>query len=222
VNDPALRGIVREYRKLRGRLQFWCDGVVSALKNDPVIKKLKPILLKGRLKEPKRLKDKVVRKHDPDERPICRENLVDEIEDLAGVRLVVAQKGHVARVVERVSGLGDEGVWSILGENHYVWHPDELKEVEGLGLTADAKEFPYCSRHFILAPWGASYDTPNLVKCELQVRTVLEEAIFENDHRIRYSGKANAGEVEETLKYLVETLEVCDAQLARVYEKVGI
>lgn len=113
---------------------------------------------------PNSLREKLVEKYDPINRPITKENFIHEIEDLAGIRLVVCQKGHISKVINRLRSMAEEG------------------------LTIERKSSSYCSRHFILAS-TTEFDSDNLIKYELQVRTILEEAMFENVHRFFFTKK---------------------------------
>ena len=198
-------------------MKLWKDAVVSALEKDPVIKEeLRPILVKGRIKDEESLTDKLRRKHEPEFREITPENLFNEIEDAVGVRLVVAQKAHVSRAVTRIRQLAKQGAWKIVDEVHYAWHPEEIREVEREGQKAETKPSAYCSRHFIIIRSDVDVDAEHLVKCELQVRTILEEAIFENDHRIRYN-RRHSEVAAKVLARLAELLETADRLLADVY-----
>jgi ppGpp synthetase/RelA/SpoT-type nucleotidyltranferase len=216
VPAPDLDGIVERFREERPLLASWCDYVVSLLSNDADVGQLRPITVKGRLKDEQSLKEKVIEKHSGS-RVITPRTLFHEIEDLAGARIVLAQKRHVSHVVARVNAHAQEGTWDIVGQKHYVWHPDEVQEVEHAGVDAEHKPFAYCSRHFILARPGTDYDSDHVIKCELQVRTVLEEAMFENDHRIRYK-KKHARFTSTVLSRLSEILQSADQFLADAYD----
>jgi len=216
--DLDLDGIRKVFNDRKYELERWKENVVSAITSDPVLQKeLRPIFVKGRVKDEESLIEKVTDKHDPTYRVISPENLFVEIEDLVGVRLVVAQKAHIRKAIARIRVLEMQGVWTIVDEVHYGWHPDEILEIERDGIDAETKPSAYCSRHFILSQHGDDFESEDLVKCELQVRTVLEEAIFENDHRIRYK-KSHGAFTGKVLARLAEILETADRLLVDAYE----
>ena len=63
----------------------------------------------------------------------------------------------------------------------YTWDPEFKAILEGLGFQVEFKESLYTSVHYILRN---SNDSP--VRCELQVRTLFEEAWGELDHWMNY------------------------------------
>lgn len=213
AEEPDYDGIIDRFRKERHRLQTWRAHVEAAIGYDEIISELKPIILKGRLKDETSLCDKVLRKHDPPNRAITPENLLLEIEDLVGVRLVLAQKNHVPVAIDRIRALP---LIRVADEIHYVWHPEEVSRLEKEGVNAETKESGYCSRHLILCPTNSNIELDEYVNCEVQVRTLLEEAIFENDHRIRYKRKHGL-RTAQTLTRLAQLLETADLWLADAY-----
>ena len=214
TKDPDYQGILDRFRKEHHRLQTWRAYIESAIKYDELISSgLKPIILKGRLKDESSLRDKVRRKHAPPDRVITPENLLIEIEDLVGVRLVLAQKNHIPTALNRIRALP---MVRVVDAIHYVWHPEEVARVEEEGLDAEVKDSGYCSRHLILCPLNTDIESDDYVTCEVQVRTVLEESIFENDHRIRYKQK-HGPMTAQMLTRLAQLLETADLWLADAY-----
>lgn len=214
VLEPDYKSILARFRQEQQRLQVWRTYIETAIKHDPVIwQNLKPVILKSRIKDESSLLEKVALKHDPPGRIITPHNLLHEIEDLAGVRLVLAQKNHVPIALDRIRNLP---LVRVRDEVHYVWHPDEVAQVRREGYATQTKESGYCSRHLILSPPVDDFESEEFVTCEVQVRTLLEEAIFENDHRIRYKRKIGNA-TSKILTRLAELLETADQILADAY-----
>ena len=209
--------ILATYDLHKPSLERWAEEVAGWLRDNSTIRQMQPILIKHRLKDRIRLADKIYRKYDFDHRPISPASLLEEVEDLAGVRLVVAHKRQVMGSVKAVEALAATGAWEIVNEDHYVWHPEERMQLIEDGQDPQSKESAYCSRHFILEKPRFEWAPVLPTRCELQIRTVLEEAIFENDHRLRYSG--HPGPDLTILTRLAEMLEVADQMLSDAYEK---
>lgn len=211
---PDYNGIIKRFSEARPELQTWSESVQSILRNDKLIaESLEPAIIKGRVKSEASLRKKVRKKHSPPDRVITPTNLLHEIEDLCGVRVVLAHKQHVPLIIERIQNLTQ---FQVISEHHYVWHPEEVRSVERSGISAESKETSYCSRHFIVCQPGVDLDADNIIKCEIQVRTLLEEAIFENEHRVVYKGRP--GPITSlVMTRLVQLLETSDLLLADLY-----
>lgn len=213
---PDIDGIIARYQAEYDRIAAWAASIQTMLQEDDVIQDLRPILIKRRMKSVDSLSDKIRRKHNPPEVLLSPDSLLAEIEDLSGVRLVLAHKQQIAIAVDAIRKRSPED-WEVAEEKHYVWHPDELFQVAKGGTKPTTKNTGYCSRHFILVRPGTSVDETRKIKCELQIRTIMEEAIFENEHRIRYKG----GHLPFTgviLTRLAELLESCDHLLDDAYK----
>lgn len=208
--------IVDYYREHLPQINIHLDHVIDVLKRDPVLVELRP-LLTSRVKDPERLADKVRTKRDPENREITPESLLQNIEDLAGARMILHHRADVTTATARLEHLAEAGEWSIVDRQFY----------PPFGREADARKDPtvrrwsevterpgYSSRHFILAPKSAATD----VRCELQVRTVLEEAIYENQRRLVYGRPDASVHVTEVMRFLSELCAAGDALLERCYE----
>jgi ppGpp synthetase/RelA/SpoT-type nucleotidyltranferase len=209
--------LISAYKKKRPMVRAWMQNVVNILENDHVIVEVaRPLIIKSRVKDDRSFAIKARNRHDPETRPISAANFIAEITDLSGVRLVLAQKQDVALACSRIRELAEEGNWMILETENYVWHPDEVKQVRSTGEEAKTKETSYCSRHFILVRRDDATDEEVRPRCELQVRTILEEAIWENDKRLRHK-KRYAKHTGIVLSRLAQFLETADQLLVDIY-----
>jgi ppGpp synthetase/RelA/SpoT-type nucleotidyltranferase len=133
--------------------------------------------VKGRLKDIDHLKDKLQRKQD-----ITPENFFDRVTDLAGVRvlhLFPSQFGAIHSHIKK--RLGND--W-ILHEppKAYTWDPETSKFFSELDIEVAHKESYYTSVHYVVKP----NNPQSFARCEIQVRTLLEEVWGEIDHGINY------------------------------------
>lgn len=138
-------------------------------------------IVKYRVKDPEHLIDKVIRKKKDNQKLITKENYLKEIDDFIGLRILHLFKNDWEEISKAVME------HYVLKEAPVCYHrkgDDEkyLKRCEELGITPKEKEAGYRSIHFIAKVpfFGAEF------KCEIQVRTIFEEAWSEIDHLVRY------------------------------------
>ena len=216
--QPDMRAILQKYSKLKPDFEKWLRKVMDSLEATPEIKKLKP-LFKSRIKSPKSLAKKVKINYDPITQPISSDNLTFEIEDLCGLRMIVPHKGCLAGVDQCIRSREGED-WRVTATKYYAWHEKEVKELIDLGQEPMSKESIYCSRHYILTPPTAE-TYREAIKCELQVRTILEEALFENEHEIRYKN-CHHQVITELFQYMAQIFEVHDQVIKSAYDWADI
>ena len=152
LTKDEISKIILAFNEKKPELQIWLDNVSSLLKNSPSLNKLEPYTIKSRVKDEASLRKKIQEKHDIENRPITPETLFHEIEDLAGIRIVLDYKTLVFKAVECLEDLEKANKIRIKERTDYIWHPEEVKIVEASGGIVSTKESGYCSRHFILCP----------------------------------------------------------------------
>jgi len=154
--------------------------------------------VKSRLKDVTHLEEKLKRKWlELDPTP---ENLFEKITDFAGVRVLhlhTAQFGDIHRaIMKHIS----DGFW-VLKEDPvaYSWDPEATAYFEGLGLNSVLRETYYTSIHYVVKPHSRTDLT-----CEIQVRTLFEEAWGEIDHALNYPSKTENLACKEQLRVLAK------------------
>ena len=222
MSDQNISGIVQACLNRSEDLDSWGERILSILQNDDVVQSRNPVFLKKKIKDEESIRDKIKRVHNSATRNITPENVLNEISDLVGARLVMATKKDITPVVERLEKLNENNKFSISNEKHYAWHPEEFLSLKEKGKNVMSKNVGYCSRHFILVPAGLPINDDDYLKCELQLRTALEEAMFENDHRVRHRiDKGNPESMEVTtsiMKRISQLLQVADRMLSDAYD----
>lgn len=137
--------------------------------------------VKYRVKDPEHLVDKAIRKKKEANRSITKENLLVEVDDIIGFRILHLFKNDM------------ESIFSVIkekftfNEEPVVYHRkgDDsgfLERCKQLGIETREKEAGYRSIHCI--PITSFLNQQ--IKIELQIRTVFEEAWSEIDHLVRY------------------------------------
>lgn len=121
---------------------------------------------------------------------INSKNYQDEINDILGMRIICFCHSDVEKVAEYLSSLNKEG------KLKFVCGP-EKKQPPLLWITnpkeeaieiKDIQYSGYSSIHYVIKPGKASTIPKELssLRCEIQVRTILEDAWGEIDHKYRY------------------------------------
>lgn len=137
--------------------------------------------VKYRIKNPSHLVDKIIRKKKEQGRVITKDNFMDEIDDLIGFRIMHLFKTDwesiYSQIKEKYESKETPVAYHRVGDDkHFI---ERCKE---LGLETKEKEGGYRSVHYI-----ARFPFLNTqLKCEIQIRTLFEEAWSEIDHRVRY------------------------------------
>lgn len=154
--------------------------------------------VKSRLKDPDHLRDKIRRKWE--DGPLTPDSLFTRITDLAGVRVIHLCSQQFAAIHAAISEHIANGHWALAEPPvAYSWDPEATDYFQGLGLDAKLRESYYTSIHYVVRPHQLSH-----LSCEIQVRTLFEEAWGEIDHAINYPQKTDIVACAEQLRVLAK------------------
>jgi ppGpp synthetase/RelA/SpoT-type nucleotidyltranferase len=124
--------------------------------------------------------------------------LLKSVTDLAGVRVLHLYQAQFAQIHTVIQTQIDRGDWCLHEDPvAYTWDPESSDFFKNLGLQTKVKESFYTSIHYVLKPRA---DSP--LCCELQVRTLFEEAWGEIDHGINYPRPTSTLTCREQLRVL--------------------
>jgi ppGpp synthetase/RelA/SpoT-type nucleotidyltranferase len=138
--------------------------------------------VKYRIKDPEHLIDKIIRKKIDDNREVTKENFLEEFDDFIGFRILHLFKTDWEPIYETIKSKYESK------ETPVAYHRDGddpafIQKCKDLGLEPKVKKAGYRSIHFIAKfPFFAGGN----FKCEIQIRTLFEEAWSEIDHLVRY------------------------------------
>jgi len=184
--------------------------------------RLKPLIhsVRWRVKDASHLKHKLIRKTlappkpgKPPEEPITAENLLDRVEDLAGVRILhlhTSQFKSINKVL--LDALQDQN-WLVTGPEANTWDDEYRDFFKKMGVKTISRESLYTSVHYILKTNAASH-----FKCELQVRTLAEEVWGEVSHTIDYPDPTESVACKEQLKVLARLSSSCIRLVDSIFE----
>ena len=164
--------------------EFFCRRILALLEGNPQldVAGLNCVhSIRFRKKSRASIRDKCQRKAEKGV-AVHEGNCHSEIEDYFGVRLLHLHFDQLPVIHSFLAEQSEKGEF-IFGEKPraYTWDPEFKAILEGLGFQVEFKDSLYTSVHYILRN---SADSP--VRCELQVRTLFEEAWGELDHWMNY------------------------------------
>lgn len=153
----------------------------------------------SRVKSP----DSIVKKMKNKNVELTYRNLIDNINDIAGVRIICTTKDDIFLIRDLISNL--VGV-KILKEKDYVTYP---------------KKSGYSSYHILVdVPINVGRDIVN-VKIEIQVRTKVMDLWASIEHDIKYKTKNKISKkVSDELVACAKKLDKIDNQLSKMYLKL--
>ncbi|MBW1250258.1 (p)ppGpp synthetase [Pseudomonas tolaasii] len=193
--------LISEYRKQKHLFGFFLEHVKGAFLNSPSLNTGVPSLVhsvKSRLKDEAHLEGKIARKRD-DGRIITADNLFDEVTDFAGLRVLHLYQNQFSGIHEFIMKKVKSKAWKLLEKPiAYTWDPESVEYFKTFKIRTSIKSSYYTSVHYLIAP---ANEEGNL-SCEIQVRTLFEEAWGEIDHSINYPYKTEVVASVEQLRVL--------------------
>lgn len=178
--DLDVDELVEAYVRAQPQIEWWGRAVLSAVDLAPSLKHCVHSL-RFRLKDPKHLRDKIIRKRKEDPtRRITLQTLFEQIEDLAGIRILHLYKSDLVPIHKY---LMEAREWSICGKPvAYNWDDQFSHIFTELGdIDVKKKASLYTSVHYVVS--NRSPQSPDGFRCEIQVRTLIEESWGEIDHQ---------------------------------------
>jgi ppGpp synthetase/RelA/SpoT-type nucleotidyltranferase len=195
--------LVNIYSEKEFEFSQFLEGVYVFFNQNPILNSGNlPVIhsIKKRLKDKEHLKEKIARKKGS-KKDISEENFFDSVTDLAGIRVLHLHKTQFETIHNEIMEKVDNGDWKLVEEPKAMsWDPESIEYYEKLGIKTDRRDTYYTSVHYIIAP----NNPKNIVKCEIQVRTLFEEIWGEIDHNINYPKKTNSVACQEQLKVLTK------------------
>ncbi|OHY54398.1 RelA/SpoT domain-containing protein [Shewanella algae] len=193
--------IINVVNENMSRYEMISDKVLSVIQRDPIINKLTHST-KTRFKDFSHLDEKITRKNldasANGKELITPENVLSRITDIAGIRLIHLHMGQFVEIHNALNRYVSDGeLFLHEPPKAYSWDPEYVNVFKSLNINAEQKESFYTSVHYL---FKARED--HEFTCELQVRTLFEEAWGEIDHMVNYPNKSESLAVTEQLKVL--------------------
>lgn len=202
ITDAEVTALVDAYRDKKRLFELFLKSVESAFLTKADLNTGTPTVvhsIRARLKEESHLADKIKRK-DAEGRLLTAENLFSEITDLAGLRVLHLYQAQFSRIDAFIRSRVQAKAWRLREKPvAYTWDPESQVYFKAFKIRTELKPSYYTSVHYLIAP---ANDEDDAVCCEVQVRTLFEEAWGEIDHAINYPVKTEKLANVEQLRVL--------------------
>jgi ppGpp synthetase/RelA/SpoT-type nucleotidyltranferase len=147
-------------------------------------------------------------------RTITAQNFFDQVDDLAGVRVLTVYRPDFVAVHDFISR---DQRWLVRKAEAFAWHPDDVDRLSKVGLTVRGPKVNgdlYTSVHYTVVQGSST------IACEIQVRSVHLEGWGEVDHRLRYPEKDPGPAATQMLRLLNNVTVLADS-LAHAAREAG-
>lgn len=190
--------VIADYRKLQPLYQRLVEEVLFIIEQNVFFPEVKIVSIQGRSKEPDSLRDKIKRKK--------YTSPLEEITDLAGVRVVCNYEPNLSVIGEFV-------------RQNFLVH-EHIDKAHTLGVD----RMGYHGSHYVVSLGnrysGARYDKIKELKCEIQIRTVLQDAWALISHHLVYKDEATIPErLRRDLNNVASLLEIAQGVFDTVRDK---
>lgn len=171
--------------------------------------------VKGRVKTYDSLEEKIRRKK------ICVQSEADiknRITDLVGIRLLYLVGEHFERIHEYIMSLVETGVLVLCETPQaYTYDSDYEDTYTELGILVKTKESRYTSVHYTVKLQGVSDFC-----CEIQVRSLFEEAWGEIDHLVNYPEKSKDRACRKHLRELSKLVQKSNKLVDKIIAQANL
>ncbi|MEQ8407556.1 MAG: (p)ppGpp synthetase [Gammaproteobacteria bacterium] len=194
--------LVAEYEREKILIDSFLQAVLSDMQNTDT---LGPLVhsYRFRLKDPTHLADKLERKiikckENDSAFNVTSDNLFEEINDLAGIRILHLYTAQISELDPILRELFCQKNYELIeGPFARTWDNESKAFFNENNIDTEESETLYTSVHYVIAS-----NTRRRMTCEIQVRTLSEEVWGEVDHKLNYPHKTDSLPCSEQLKVL--------------------
>lgn len=189
------RSILCPYEQAVKELTVKFEHIITEHKQNDLYSPIE--LVKGRVKSISSILEKMQRKHIPMER------MEDEVEDIAGIRIICQFEEDIDTVASIIQKRKD---MEIKSEKNYLKH---------------IKESGYRSYHLIIYYTVETYEGPKRIQAELQIRTMAMDFWATIEHSLQYKYKGDMPEhVTERLIKAADAINLLDREMSSVRSEI--
>ncbi len=157
--------------------------------------------IKFRIKKPKSIAEKLIRKGFP----ITLESVSENLSDVAGVRVICSFIEDIYTIAKMLT------------------NQDDIRLLEVKDYIKNPKENGYRSFHMIIEIPVFFSDEKRYMKVEVQIRTMAMDFWASLEHQVKYKRDvANAEEISNRLKECAELIAATDAEMQNIAHAIEI
>ncbi len=213
-----ITSLVKLYVEKQDLFERFAKQVFALLGDHKLLKELIHSL-KYRVKDPEHLQTKLVRKAKEAIRGkisfnINNSNLFSEIDDLAGVRLLHLHTTQMKDIDKALREIIDEEQYTLIsGPVANTWDNEYRDFFKNLSMEINERDTMYTSVHYVIGS-NNKYQT----RCEIQVRTLMEEVWGEVSHTIDYPVETESIACREQIKVLARVTSSCTRLVDSIFK----
>ncbi len=152
----------------------------------------------SRIKTPKSILNKMKRKN----YELNYKNLVQNIDDIAGIRISCPLKTDIFTIKELIERVED------------------IRVIEEKDYISSPKESGYSAYHLIVEVPIEFKDKEIYIKCEIQIRTMAMDFWATTEHKMRYKSKKKISWLDsKKLTWYAKIINILDTKLSNLYAK---
>lgn len=180
-------------REVKTKLEVLNDELSVKNQRNPIE------MIKSRVKKPMSIVEKLQRKG----LPISLEAMVDNLDDVAGIRVICSFVDDIYDVADMLIRQDDIKVIAV---KDYIKHP---------------KENGYRSYHMIIEIPVFFSDRKKPMRVEVQIRTIAMDFWASLDHQLKYKKEViNEAEISEELRQCAEVIAQTDQKMYEIRQKI--
>ncbi len=151
-----------------------------------------------RIKTPESIINKMEKKH----YEVSFKNIIDNIDDVAGIRIACPVKGDIYSVIDIIKKLPN------------------IEVIEMKDYIAKPKKSGYSGYHLIIQTPVEIDDQKVPVKVEIQVRTMAMDFWATNEHKVRYKSEKKLSKLDsKKLTAYAKLINIIDDKIMEIYHK---
>ncbi len=208
---------VKRFESKRSEFDLLAKNLLSSLTENDT---LRPLIhsTKLRTKDPDHLRHKLERIalqaiNQPKPFNIDESNLFTNIDDLAGVRLLHLHTKQMLQINPAIQAILDEFKYKLVKKPvAYTWDIENKRFFEQIGIRTVHRDTLYTSVHYVVEA-----NRRTKMRCEIQVRTLMEEVWSEVSHNINYPHETESLACKEQLNVLARIASGCTRLVDSIY-----
>ena len=201
MKEASIRECLEFFDENQYRYKIFCKSELAFFEENERLN-MRPLpcihSLKFRIKSRESLEHKLNRKWNKGVE-VTKLNFGKEITDVCGIRVLHIYNGQFPIIHEEImKNITIHKEWVLFEQpKAYIWDKEKEIEYQKMGLVVETKDSYYTSFHYVIKP-----NEESDICCEIQVRTLFEEAWGEIDHTINYPDKTKSIACAEQIKVM--------------------
>ena len=209
---------VEHFNESRHLFETFAQGLMLCFQSSPELAR-HIHFIKYRIKDVEHLRKKLARKrleakaHKRQEL-IDESNLFQEVNDLAGIRIIHLHTDQLRYIHNAILGILDEQQYRLVEKpTANCWDREYENLFKGFGIGTCSRDSMYTTVHYVIRA-----NQRTAVTCELQVRTLMDEVWGEVSHRVNYPAESPSEVCKDQLKVLARLTTGCTRLVDSIFK----